>query len=244
MKNLSKLLFFVLLTMLVVSNTQRINQRPEIYINNDIIQKVNELDYRPTNLIDASVTVHSANSRGSGSIIKVEKKATLILTAAHVVFEQIIVRNTDGKLKRINIPSRNITVKLKKKKYKALLVKIDRELDIAVVKIFKRLNIKPVKIAKKEPEVGEIVWLISSPNGQLSALNRGTFSSVKEDHAYVSTAGHFGSSGGMIVNTKGEQIGVIATIWLTQVNGFFPSVTIYNGITRTKDLNKFLKGIL
>lgn len=244
MKNPLKFLFMILLTLLVINNTYKIHKRPEVYINKDIIEKVNALDYKPIHLIDSSVTVHNIKSKGSGSIIKIDKNSTYILTAAHVIYEQKIIRNINGKLEKINKLSKNITVKSKNKKYKAIIIKIDKELDIAVIKIFKKLKIEPVKIAKKEPEFGEIVWAIASPGEHSNILNKGIFSGIKKNYSFVSTANYFGSSGGMVVNTKGEQIGTISAIVTTTINRFFPNITVFNAITRTKDLNKFLKGIL
>jgi len=236
MKSLTRLLqigFFILLTIVVISNAQKIKQRPEIYINNDIIETVKALDYKPTDLIQANVGVSTKRGSGSGSIIKIDNKSTYILTAAHILYENEILLIENGKLKRSGKLSRNITVKIKKKEYKAIPVKVDKDLDIAVIKIYKKLNIKPVKIAKKQPEFGEVVWAISNPDGLIDVINKGIFSSIQKSYAIVSVAGYFGSSGGMVLNSKGEQIGLISVVYSTIINGYFPAITVYNGITKT-----------
>lgn len=241
---LLKLLFFVSLTILIVSNTQKIKQRPEIYINNDIIKKVNELDFKPTKLIQASVIVTNPESRGSGSIIKITKKSTYILTAAHVLYESKVKLLKNKELTMSVKLSRNITVKFRNKNYKALPIKVDRNIDVAVIKIYKSLKTTPVKIAKHEPKLGETVWAISNPDAQTNLVNKGVFSAIDGKWSIVSTGGFFGSSGGMVINTKGEQIGIISNVLTAEISGYFPTLTGYNGITRTKALNKFLKGIL
>lgn len=246
-KNLSKLLklgFYVFLTIGVIGNAQKIKQRPEIYINNTIIEKVNAMDYTPTELIQANVMVGTKKGSGSGSIIKIDDKATYILTAAHVIYDEHTLLIRKGKLKRSGILSKSITVTVGEKKYKALTIKVDKELDVAIVKIYKKLKIIPVKIAKKQPKFGEAVWAISNPGGMKGIINKGIFSSIQEEYAVVSVAGFFGSSGGMVLNSKGELIGVISVVYKTLIDGYFPTITIYNGITKTKDLNKFLKGVL
>lgn len=244
MKNLLILIFFVVLTLLVINNTQKIKQRPEIYINNDIIEKVNILNYKPTELIQTSVIVTNPNGRGSGSIIKVDERSTYILTAAHILYESEVKLLENGKLIMSGELSRNITVRFRNKNYKALPIKVNRDIDVAVIKIYKSLKVTPVKIAKHEPKFGDTVWAISNPDAQTNLVNKGVFSSVDGKWSLVSTAAFFGSSGGMVINTKGEQIGVISTVFITEIDGYFPSLTGYNGITRTKALNKFLKGVL
>lgn len=239
----------VLLTTCVYINQQDIKAISGVYFDQSVIDNIEALNYRPTDLIDANVLVGTKNGRGSGSIISVTDKGTYILTAAHVVYGQKIVRTEDDKLESRGKIARIVSIQFKGKEYKVRVVKIDRELDLAVLKTYKKLKVTPVKIAKEEPELGEIVWTVSNPGGQPNVLNNGVFSAVEEDPnenpvAYVSTAGYFGSSGGMIVNTKGEQIGVISTVAVARVGGYFPSITVYNGTARTHDLIKFLRGVI
>ena len=237
---------FIFLFICVGINNYQINKISGVYFDQSIIESIAALNYIPTELIEANVIVATKQSSGSGSIIKVDKNKTYILTAAHVIYGEKIVRNDKDKLERQGKLSRNITITSNGKKYKALTVKIDRDLDLAVLKIYKKLNVKPVKISKEEPKLGDVVWTVGNPGGLTNVVNSGVFSTVDKEqgHAFVSTAGFFGSSGGMVVNTKGEQFGVISTVAIAKVKGYFPSITIYNGITRTKDLNKFLKGVL
>jgi S1-C subfamily serine protease len=234
---------------LSVQNNTKIDKISGVYFDQSVIDNIEALNYKPTELVDANVLVGTKNGRGSGSIIKVTDKGTYILTAAHVVYGQKIVRDANDKLRSEGKIARVIAIYFKGKEYKVRVVKIDRELDLAVLKTYKKLKVTPVKIAKAEPELGEIVWTVSNPGGQPNVVNNGVFSAVEEDKnekpvAYVSTAGYFGSSGGMIVNTKGEQIGVISTVAVARVGGYFPSITVYNGTARTHDLIKFLRGVI
>lgn len=244
MKNILQILLYIVLTGAIISNQYAINKISGVYFDSSILERIDALDYKPTNLIDSNVIVRNRKNRGSGSVIRITKNTTFILTAAHIVYEDKIIRNKYGKLEKKTYKSKRIIVETKNKKYKAVIIKVDKNLDIAIIKIFKNLKVKPVKIAKKEPEIGDIVWVISNPGPYLGLLNRGIFSFVKDEYALISTASYFGSSGGMAVNTNGEQIGVISNIGVTTVNSYFPSITVFNGITRTKELNKFLKGIL
>ncbi len=236
-----RLIFFVAITSLVISNTYNYNQ---LMKNKDVVfTQIKDSSYVPTDLIEANVIVDTRKSAGTGSIIRVEDKATYVLTAAHVVSDRKIERNEKGRLEKNLVPSKFITVIHKKGRAEALIVKIDYELDIAVIKIHKKINVKPVPIAKEEPELGETVWSISNPGMHKDIINRGIFNGINKDQSIVSIAGFYGSSGGMVVNEEGEQIGVISTVLIVNIGRHFPSLTGYNGITRTAELNKFLEGV-
>jgi len=254
-----KKLFYTLLTALVLFNSYSIYRDSPIYINGlihknaDSIKKlegtvktnkniVDKLQFNPADYMDNNVLIYVGGGSGSGSIIRADAN-TYILTAAHVVnaAKLVVVK---GQLDTEQVPVVEITAVIKGKPYPAELVKIDDEVDVAVIKVKKKFRIVPLKIAEEEPKLGETVWTISNPGGVPDIVNKGVFSKSGEKYALVATAGYFGSSGGMALNTKGEQIGVISTVMMTRVQRFFPNITVYNGITKTKNLRKFLKGIL
>lgn len=209
-------------------------------------QAIANLQYTPVDKMSANVWVLTENGRGSGSIIKINSKGSYILTAAHVVSSSETIKGERFKKdKTIHIESKSISIVYKdSKNYVAVIEKIDYEYDLALLRIRKKLNVTPIKIAKEEPKIGEVVWAISNPGGSYGIINNGIFSTPKKTHSLVSIGGFFGSSGGMCLNNQGEQIGVISTVMVASMSRFVPSLTIYNGITRTEHLNKFLKGIL
>jgi S1-C subfamily serine protease len=244
MWQLLKGLFFILLTTLVINNTYKIHKQPNIYINNEVIDAVKNLDYRPEELLNANVVVQNNVGMGSGSVIKVDNTGTLILTVAHVIREKRYYVAKGSKLEWRGIVSKNIDVIHNGKKYKAIPIKVSTELDLAVIKIYKKLDTVPVKIAKDAPKLGETVWAVSNPGGVPNIINKGVYNSEQKNNAIVSVGGYFGSSGGMVVNTSGEQIGVIQSVYITTISGFFPAISTYNGISKTKILKRFLKGVL
>lgn len=208
------------------------------------------LSYNPADLMEANVIIIAKSDRGSakgsGSIIRVEKEYTYILTAAHVISEPVIEINDKGVLGYVNKESVDIMIKYGngfKKKVRAQVQKVDYKLDVAVLKVLKKINVTPIKISQVEPQMGDVVWSLSNPGSFEGVINKGIFSSVEEDYSYVALAGFFGSSGGMCLNNKGEQIGVISTVAIARVS-YSKSLTVYNGITRTGNLNNFLKGIV
>jgi S1-C subfamily serine protease len=216
-------------------------------------ETIDDLAFTPTKMLKANVVVLSEfkegpGGYGSGSVIKVTDKRSYILTAAHVVSNVKYVQSSKGlgkSLKPVHTLPKTIQIVFDgKEKYVAMLVKIDYTLDVAVLRILRSLDVEPVKIARMEPNVGDKVWAISNPNGTLGVVNTGIFSTPEREASIVSIAGFFGSSGGMCLNSEGEQIGVISTVVVAQINKFMPSLTVYNQITRTQALNDFLKDIL
>lgn len=238
-----KTLSLIVLTSLVINNVYNSTYNYNKTIKeNKAVTKIQDNSYNPANLVSANVVISTGKSGGSGSIIKVGDKTTYILTAAHVVSYKKLERDEKGKLKKKLVEARLITVIHKQGKSEALIVKINYKLDIALIKVFRKIDITPVKIAQEEPGLGETVWSISNPGNMKDIVNKGIFSGIDADQSIVSIAGFFGSSGGMVLNEEGEQIGVISTVLVARIGRHFPSLTVYNGITRTADLNEFLKG--
>jgi hypothetical protein len=232
---------------LIHANDKAINE-----LKVDAIKKaeaISNLNYTPVDKMSANILVLNDGGTGSGSVIKVDESGSYILTAAHVVSTVVkyaTPSSTHFDPKNVYENSKKVTVTLDRdgKEFAAIIVKIDYQQDLAVLKTIKKLKVNPITIAKKEPKIGEVVWGISNPGGAFGIINNGIFSTPEEEMSLVSIAGFFGSSGGMCLNNKGEQIGVISTVLTAEMNSFVQSLTVYMGITRTKDLNKFLKGIL
>lgn len=255
MKEVIKIIFFIILTSLIIHNTYktsstvaRIHKALPLFGQNpcDISKlkhKIDILNYKPLDLINSNVVVYTKGGSGSGTVIKVNKTGTFILTAAHVIYINKIVLDGENLIKELK-KAKEIKIKIKKKSYKASIVKIDIELDVAVLQINKILKVKPVAIADKCPTIGDTVWMIGNPNGTVGLINKGILSAIKKDKLLISTAGYYGNSGGMVLNVEGELIGVLRSVIIAEIGGFFPSLTAYNGVTRTKDLQKFLEDIL
>ena len=140
---------------------------------------------------------------GSGVIIDAEQG--FIVTGSHVVegAEEIVVILTDG---------RRLT---------GTTVGSDTETDIAIVKVRTR-NLVSMKMGDSDKvEVGDFVLSIGNPfslgqtvtSGIVSALRRRNVGEqVYEDFIQTDAAINLGSSGGALVNLRGELIGMNAAI--------------------------------
>ena len=138
------------------------------------------------------------SSCGTGCIIN---KQGIILTSAHVVEEgeSIVVTLFDGK---------NYTA--------TVLKRMGENDDIALLKINTSENLKTVKLGNSEKvKVGQKVLAIGNPFGFNGTLTRGIISRIDYEKNRIQTdaAINPGSSGGPLVNTNGEIIGINQAIY-------------------------------
>ena len=135
---------------------------------------------------------------GSGVIMS---EHGYIITNYHVVVgaEQIIVALQDGRI------------------FEALPVGSDKLVDIAVLKI-EATNIPTINInPKRDPKIGDVVLAIGNPynigqtitQGIISATGRDGLSPYRRQNFIQTDASiNHGNSGGALVNTKGELVGI------------------------------------
>ncbi|MBU1237657.1 MAG: DegQ family serine endoprotease [Gammaproteobacteria bacterium] len=145
---------------------------------------------------------------GSGFIVNPDG---VILTNAHVVADadEVIVKLTD------------------KREFKARVVGIDRQTDVAVLRIDAK-NLPTVKIGDPaNVRVGEWVMAIGSPFGFENSVTAGIVSAKSRalpDEGYVpfmqtDVAVNPGNSGGPLLNASGEVIGINSQIY-SQSGGY------------------------
>jgi S1-C subfamily serine protease len=161
-----------------------------------------EEDQNPAKrLMDASVTIYVYDkygnqlSLGSGFFVK----SNLIATNFHVV--------EGGKLFKIVSNS-------DKEKYKASVFRIDDTHDLALLEIDESPDLKPLKIQSDYPEQGSDIFVMGSPAGYPGTISKGIVSALRKFEPYnysliqIDAAISPGSSGGPVVNKKGEVIGI------------------------------------
>jgi len=145
---------------------------------------------------------------GSGFIVRSDG---IIMTNAHVV---------DG--------ASNVTVKLSdRREFKAKVIGVDKQTDIAVLKINAK-NLPTVKLGdSKKVEVGQWVLAIGSPYGFENTVTAGIVSATSRalpDGTYTpfiqtDAAVNPGNSGGPLFNMQGEVIGINSQIY-SQTGGY------------------------
>lgn len=162
-----------------------------------------------TDLSHVSVMVATPISRGSGTIIKVSKKGSFILTCAHVIQDQnevLIAYDDEGK------PA---------EAYPVIVVKIDKKLDLALLFTPKELNRPAAKIAIRFPENYETLYTVGCPH----AIQRQAFIerisakdiTIHGEHLWIVDGTVIsGMSGGGIFNANEELECVIRAVELNK----------------------------
>ncbi len=137
-------------------------------------------------------------SCGTGCIID---KSGVILTSAHVidVGKTVIVTMNNGQ------------------NYNAKVLKhLGENKDIALLKIDVPKDLKTVKLGNSEKiKVGQKVWAIGNPFGFSGTLTQGIISRIDyaKNRIQTDAAINPGSSGGPLLNAKGEIIGINQAIY-------------------------------
>ncbi|OCG01436.1 outer membrane-stress sensor serine endopeptidase DegS [Gilliamella sp. wkB112] len=153
---------------------------------------------RSINTIPQQSQDNSITPLGSGVIMS---ESGYIITNYHVIdgAQQIIVALQDGRI------------------FEALSVGSDKLVDIAVLKI-EAANIPTIHInPNREPKIGDVVLAIGNPynigqtitQGIISATGRDGLSPYRRQNFIQTDASiNHGNSGGALVNTKGELVGI------------------------------------
>ncbi len=154
-------------------------------------EKITMEVYRSAN--PAVVTIKTATSTGSGSIISPDG---LVITNEHVIRDAknglVRIINNDGKT------------------YNGQVLTIDRKNDLALVRIATSDRFPTLAFAERENIlVGQKVFAIGSPFGLSGTLTTGILSRVATDGDLQTDARlNPGNSGGPLLNSRGEMIGV------------------------------------
>jgi serine protease Do len=142
--------------------------------------------------------------RGSGSGFIIDADGS-ILTNHHVVerAERIVVKLSDGRSLR------------------ARILGADPETDIALIKVDGQLRLPVAPLGDSSAlRMGEWVCAIGNPLGYehsvtvgvISFLGRKLFDGILDDYIQTDAAINFGNSGGPLINSRGEVIGINAAI--------------------------------
>jgi len=159
-------------------------------------------------LLNSSVLVQTQFGSGSGTLVKKSNTGMLILTCYHVV--------EDAKDNEVMVgysKSSSGTDLSGMVTYKAKVMKINKEKDLALLKIdFSDSDLVVANIAKLEPLKGDIVYSVGNPLGLIRTISKGILSNKQDDYFVSDNTITFGNSGGGLFNSEGELIGVPARV--------------------------------
>ncbi|MBQ4123811.1 trypsin-like peptidase domain-containing protein [bacterium] len=169
-----------------------VEYKGEEFINVTVYEKINP------SIVLVEAQMADGLSSGTGCVIN---KSGIILTSSHVVENStyIEVTTSDGEI------------------YKAeILDKEDKQGDLALLKIEPKHPLPTIKFADSSlVKVGQKVLAIGNPFGFNGTLTTGIVSRIDNERNKIQTdaAINPGSSGGPILNIKGEVIGISQSIF-------------------------------
>ncbi|NJK33569.1 MAG: trypsin-like serine protease [Oscillatoriales cyanobacterium SM2_2_1] len=165
-------------------------------------EQVNVRVYERAN--PAVVTIRAGRSNGSGSIVSPEG---LVLTNEHVVRGSAVVqvRTADGR------------------PFAGEVIALDRRNDLALVRLETRGQRLP-SIPLADPRnirVGQRVFAIGAPFGLAGTLTTGILSRINPGNGDLQTDARLnpGNSGGPLLNSNGELVGVNKSIIVSRAGG-------------------------
>lgn len=172
----------------------------------------------------------------SGVIIYSDDNYSLALTAAHVCSSKTELSLQSQGYKIDNLRATTID----NKKYNTTTINIEPKQDICLLYIKELKNNSYVLLASESPLPGDKVINIAAPlgifDGQMIPIIEGRFNGVSNNRAYYTLPATFGSSGSMILNTRGELVGILNSMIVR-----FPIISISNSFS---DLKKYYSDIV
>lgn len=92
----------------------------------------------------------------------------------------------------------------------AQLLRADPNLDYVAFRITGYRNKRFIAVASTEPPPGADVFAIGTPQGLTNSITKGTVSGYREDRTRIQTDAAIagGSSGGVLLNTEGQAVGI------------------------------------
>lgn len=151
---------------------------------------------------------HNGGGYGSGEVVGRREDGDLIVTCAHVA----AAAQTIIAMEVVDGPKGRAT--------RARVVAYDQVNDLALLQTVRSFGGPVLPVATKEPEAFDVVYIIANPNGTsgLRAVGVGLVSRThvpmgKSSEQYQITGFAWpGSSGGMLVNTRGELVGIVRAV--------------------------------
>ncbi len=147
----------------------------------------------PATIIPSTFIVETGLSSGSAFLIEPD----LAITAAHVVEGHSYV----GLAPVISVIESSQTVP-------SFVVYVNKELDLAVLRLLSPHTGEPLELATVAPAIASEVSAFGAPGG-VYRVTDGEVVSVQGDSVQASTLVAPGNSGGPLVNSEGQVVGVI-----------------------------------
>lgn len=194
------------------------NKSEKIYINVSKSTEVcNEKNYTDVYIPNAAVcieckyeykadnTEYTGNSVGTGIIIAQNESKAYIITNNHVIknSNEIKICDEDKLIGEAEI----------------LMISEGKDIALLSVEIDKLNSFETIVISEEVPYVGQIIYAYGNALGEGLSLTKGVISAINKkliqypnvNFLQVDAAINEGCSGGMVINQRGELVGIICT---------------------------------
>ena len=166
----------------------------------------------------------SASEKSIGSVVTISSVNNASISNNRDEIGSGVIFSNDGYIvTNLHILSnQNISVKLDNgKKYIASIIGIDKNTDIAVLKISSSEELKPISFANSDTlKIGDRVLAIGNPYGIGISVSNGIISATGRDYGnpylqliQTDAAINPGNSGGALINENGNLIGINSKIF-------------------------------
>ena len=166
----------------------------------------------------------SASEKSIGSVVTISSVNNASISNNRDEIGSGVIFSNDGYIvTNLHILSnQNISVKLDNgKKYMASIIGIDKNTDIAVLKISSSEELKPISFANSDTlKIGDRVLAIGNPYGIGISVSNGIISATGRDYGnpylqliQTDAAINPGNSGGALINENGNLIGINSKIF-------------------------------
>ena len=166
----------------------------------------------------------SASEKSIGSVVTISSVNNASISNNRDEIGSGVIFSNDGYIvTNLHIlSSQNISVKLDNgKKYMASIIGIDKNTDIAVLKISSNEELKPINFANSDSlKIGDRVLAIGNPYGIGISVSNGIISATGRDYGnpylqliQTDAAINPGNSGGALINENGNLIGINSKIF-------------------------------
>ena len=155
----------------------------------------------------------SYRSSASGFIVNLQEDGAFIITAAHFCENDVIPR--EG----LKLESKYKARTINGKQHNSVLLHYQRDIDVCLMFAKDMIeDVQPVIIASEAPRPGDKVYNISAPASiympGMAPILDGRYNGELDDSSCYTLPAAPGSSGSMIVDEKGNLVGMVHSVYM------------------------------